>query len=223
MLACLLAGLIAGSIVSRLSEILPISRQGKLQNARVCRCGRARRYLLITAATIFLLCLMAEIPDQGEALTRTIHFVWMPVFVLIAVIDIEHRRVLPVILLPTALFALLESLGATRLSSALAGGIAGVLLGGGIYLGGQLYLRALRRWRSIELQVVPFGGGDVMLAGLCGLVVGWPRILSALMLAVFSAGAWALLMLATGRVKRHSALPYAPFLLIGSVFVLRFS
>ena len=222
MLACLLAGLIAGSIVSRLSEILPISRQGKLQNAKVCRRGRARRYLLIAAATILLLCLMTENVGQGEALSHSVRFAWMPAFVLIAVIDIEHRRVLPVVLLPAAILALLESLSATRIMSTLAGGIAGVLLGGGMFLGGQLYLHALRRWRGIRLREVPFGGGDVMLAGLCGLVVGWPFILPALLLAVFSAGASALLLLATGRVTLRSTLPYAPFLLGSSVIVLRF-
>ncbi len=222
MLACLLAGLIAGGAVTRLSEILPTSRPGELKSARIGRRSRARRYLLIAAVTILLLCLMAEITERGDALSGLVRFVWMPVFVLIAVIDIEHRRVLSTVLLPAALLALLESLISSRLHSALAGGIMGVLLSGGMYLGGQLYLHALRRWRSIELQVVPFGGGDVMLAGLCGLVVGWPFILPALLLAVLGAGVSALLLLATGRVRLSSALPYAPFLLIGTVLVIRF-
>ncbi len=141
---------------------------------------------------------------------------------LIAVIDIEERRVLPVVLLPAALFALLEAWAAQGLASALAGVCAGALPGFAMYLGGQQYQRALSKWRGIQLQEVPFGGGDVMLAGLCGLVVGWPNILFALLLAVFSAGAIALLLLATGRVTVRSAMPYAPFLLGGTVFVMRF-
>ena len=222
MLVCLLAGLFAGAVVIRLSEILPSSRPGIALNSAPGRDGRVIRYVLVAAANVVLLCLMTEIPGQSEALSRPVRFVWMPVFVLIAVIDIEHRRVLPALLLPAALLAILESLTANQLLSALFGGIVGTLLSGFMYLGGQLYRRALQRWRDIQLREVPFGGGDVMLAGLCGLVVGWPLILPTLLLAVFCAGIAALLLLATGRVKFRSALPYAPFLLIGTVLVMRF-
>ncbi len=222
MLVCLLAGLFTGAVVTRLSEILPSSRPGNALNSAPGRGGRVIRYVLVAAANVVLLCLMTEIPGQSEALSRPVRLVWMPVFVLIAVIDIEHRRILSAVLLPAALLALLESMISARLHSTLAGGFMGVILSGSMYLGGQLYLHALHRWRGIRLQEVPFGGGDVTLTGLCGLVVGWPFILPALLLAVLSAGASALLLLTTGRVKRHSALPYAPFLLIGTVLVMRF-
>ena len=95
MLACLLAGLFAGAVVTRLSEILPSSRPGKVLNSAPGRGGRVIRYVLVAAANVLLLCLMTDIPGQSEALSRLVRFVWMPVFVLIAVIDIEHRRVLP--------------------------------------------------------------------------------------------------------------------------------
>lgn len=218
MLPFLLAGLVAGCIVSLLSVILPASTRHSGRNRR----QHIMRFLLIAvSSTLLHYFLVAGTAPAGSASGLTL-IIWTAIFMLIAVIDIEERRVMPVVLLPAGLFALLEAAAAQSLASAVAGGSAGALLGIAMFLGGQQYQRAMSRRRGVQERDVPFGGGDVLLAGLCGLVVGWPNILLALLLAVFSAGAVALVLLATGRVTLGSALPYAPFLLAGTVFVMRF-
>ena len=175
---------------------------------------------MIVAATVLLLRLMAGGPGEDERMHALSRFAWAPLFALIGVIDIEERRVLPGALAAAAALATMEALATERIAGALAGGLAGALTGCGMTLGGQLYLRARRR-HGVQREGPAFGGGDVLLAGVCGLMVGWPQILAALAVAVFSAGAAALMLLAAGRVSLRSALPYAPFLLLGTLVVMR--
>lgn len=224
----LLAGLLAGGVVALLAQALPtLQLQGGPAAWLAGLKGgshalRFQRVLLLGLTTALLYLLMSGSADPHAPGLQITRLAWVPLFVLIAVIDIEHRRVLPVVLLPALLFATLEALTAGRLAVALAGGVAGTLLGGGMALGGRLYQRALYHRRNILLRETAFGGGDVLLAGLCGTLAGWPLVAPALLFAVFSAGAVAALLLAAGRVSTRSALPYAPFLLGGTLLALRF-
>ncbi len=67
------------------------------------------------------------------------------------------------------------------------------------------------------------GGGDVTLAGLLGLALGWFSVAAAL--TGLAAGAvlaalFAVVALATRRIGRSSALTYGPFLVAGALLVL---
>jgi leader peptidase (prepilin peptidase) / N-methyltransferase len=124
----------------------------------------------------------------------------------VLVIDFEHRRVLNMMLAPAALFALLVSLlpSPPSLPQALLGGAAGFsifLLLGLISRGGM-------------------GAGDIKLAGVIGLMTGYPLIISALFLGVVLGGAAALILLITRRVGRKGTLAYAPYLAAGAIIVL---
>jgi leader peptidase (prepilin peptidase)/N-methyltransferase len=70
---------------------------------------------------------------------------------------------------------------------------------------------------------VPFGFGDVNLAGLIGLAVGWPGVAVALVLGIFAAGAFSLAYLAWMAARRRYAaftpFPYGPFLVLGALAV----
>ena len=64
------------------------------------------------------------------------------------------------------------------------------------------------------------GLGDVYLAPVLGLVLGWPRVVIGLMLAfVLGAGVGVGLML-LGKKKLKSSLPFAPFMVGGSFLAL---
>jgi prepilin signal peptidase PulO-like enzyme (type II secretory pathway) len=64
------------------------------------------------------------------------------------------------------------------------------------------------------------GMGDVKLAGLIGLIAGWPGVLVALFVA-FAAGAVAgIALVAAHRLERGSAVPFAPALFLGTVTAL---
>jgi len=149
----------------------------------------------------------------------------LAVFTLIAVIDLEHRLILHVVSLPAAaVMAAIGILDPTRgAGKTLLGGLVGAGVVGVMYLGGILFSRALARIRGRVLEEVAFGFGDVTLAALIGLTVGWPGVILALLLGVFSAGAYALVYLMTSLVLRRyvafTAIPYGPFLILGALAV----
>ncbi len=68
-----------------------------------------------------------------------------------------------------------------------------------------------------------FGFGDVTLAGLIGLVVGWPAVVLALLVGILAAGVFSLgyllVMLARRRYTAFTAIPYGPFLILGASLV----
>jgi leader peptidase (prepilin peptidase)/N-methyltransferase len=66
------------------------------------------------------------------------------------------------------------------------------------------------------------GMGDAYLVILLGLILGWPKILLALMLA-FSIGAiFGIILVITKKKKMKSQLPFAPFLILGTFISLFF-
>lgn len=66
-----------------------------------------------------------------------------------------------------------------------------------------------------------FGGGDIKLSAVCGLFLGWRRMTAAVILAVLSAGAWGVFLLAGRRAGRKDHFAFAPFL-CGGMFAVIF-
>ena len=124
----------------------------------------------------------------------------------VAVIDLEHRRVLNVMLAPAAVVALLASLlpGPPNLLSAGLGGAVGF---------GLFFVIAL-------IGRGKLGAGDVKLAGVIGLMLGFPAAITALVIGIFLGGAAAILLLLTHRAGRKSSFAYAPYLALGALVML---
>jgi len=131
---------------------------------------------------------------------------YMVIFGLIFVIDLEHRLVLNRVVLGGAVLALAGSLlwGWPPFAEALLGGAVGFAL---------FLLIALAKPGGI-------GMGDVKLAGLIGLMIGFPNVLVALLIGIIAGGIGALVLLLSRRVHWGSYLPYAPFLVTGAMVVL---
>ena len=87
---------------------------------------------------------------------------------------------------------------------AMAGGIAGALL---------LFL-------VVVISRGGMGMGDVKLAGLLGLMVGFPLVFIALFIGILTGGIVAAALLLSGRKKRKEMLPFGPFLCIGGLAAL---
>ena len=64
------------------------------------------------------------------------------------------------------------------------------------------------------------GGGDVKMAALTGVVVGYPAVLSAGLVTVIAGGATAAILLVTRRAGRGARVPYGPFLALGAIAAL---
>ena len=124
----------------------------------------------------------------------------------VAVIDLEHRRVLNVMLAPAAVGALLASLlpGPPSVLSAVLGGAAGF---------GLFFLIAI-------VGRGKMGAGDVKLAGVIGLMLGFPAAITALVIGIFLGGAAAIILLLTHRAGRKSTFAYAPYLALGALVML---
>ena len=138
----------------------------------------------------------------------------------VAVIDLEHRiipnrLVIPAVLVLAALAPLWPELGIDRslifeqvhlssLANSLAAGVCAFLV--------FLLVKAV--------YPAGMGAGDVKLAGMLGLLVGYPGVVVALWLAVFLGGAVAVGLLALGGRSRKDAMPFGPFLSAGGIVAL---
>lgn len=243
-----LLGWVLGGLVNAVADSLPLS--GGLSAPHCHACGAPRpgtawlalaglisgqRRCRYCGTTLRLRALVVELVSAASA-------VWLfetglgpsgyvpallisELFLLITVIDIEHRLILHAISLPSiAALTVFGALAPSRgLEKTVFGGLAGfgfVLL---LYLFGELFGRWIARRRGEPLDEVAFGFGDVTLAALIGVVVGWPGIVLALMVGVLSAGAFSLLVvlvsLARGRYQPYMPIPYGPFLILGGLLV----
>ncbi len=162
-------------------------------------------------------------------------------FGIITVIDLEHRLILH----PTSLFgAILGWIVGTYIYSKSDGLLvgAGKSLLGGIFGFGVMFViyklgELVARYRARRMQAAgqaddeeeAFGGGDVYLAGVLGLMLGWPLILFGLTYGVLVGGGISILtligMVFASRYKNNALMtfiPYGPSLIIGSLYALFF-
>jgi leader peptidase (prepilin peptidase)/N-methyltransferase len=131
-------------------------------------------------------------------------YAWFLLVVL--VIDLEHRLVLNIMTAPAAALALAASFlpGAPTPVEALIGGAVGF---------GMFFIIALVGRGAM-------GMGDVKLAGVIGLMVGYPLVLPALLAGIILGGLAAAALLITRRATRKTAIAYAPYLCLGALAIL---
>jgi leader peptidase (prepilin peptidase)/N-methyltransferase len=80
------------------------------------------------------------------------------------------------------------------------------------------FVMAAALYRNVN--VVPFGLGDVYLAAMIGAMVRISWVAQALFLGIILGGVAAVLMLLSRRVSRRSAVAYGPYLCLGALLVL---
>ncbi len=145
-------------------------------------------------------------------------------FSLVAVIDLEYRLVLHPVSLAGAVIGLAVGIWQKGPVDTLLGGAAGFGMMFLLYYFGILFTRLMARIRHQEIDEVALGYGDVNLAGVIGLMLGWPEIVGGLLLAILLGGLISALIMAgmavLRRYKAMTAIPYAPFLLIGAIIFL---
>jgi leader peptidase (prepilin peptidase) / N-methyltransferase len=171
--------------------------------------GRPGVLELATAAVLALL--LGRFGDSPQA----IPFTFLGVLgVVLAAIDISVQRLPDRLVLPAfpmlisllALAALLEHDGA---------GLVRALLGS-LALGAGFLVLALLRPGQL-------GGGDIKLAGLAGLALGWlgwPAVAAAAVLGFVLSAVLSLALLAARRVSLSSAVCFGPFLLGGALIAI---
>ncbi|HEV2462035.1 MAG TPA: prepilin peptidase [Ktedonobacterales bacterium] len=190
-------------------------------NRRACpKCGTpasSRRPLLGLALAVALPLLLARIADPG----RVTHLPLPAIFAIDAVaccvlafifaVDLEHRLILDAAVYPASAGLLLVALFFDH--KAFAAMLFGVVVFGGLFL--LLYGLGLLLYRTEAL-----GLGDVKLAVLLGLLVGWPAVATAVGLAALLGFGGSLLLLGTGTAGRRTYIPYGIFMVAGAVLAL---
>ena len=180
-----------------------------------CRdCGEpiSRRYPLVEAATGVLFALTAWFTGVSWTLPALLYLV--AVSVALALIDLDVHRLPDAIVLPSYVVALaLLALAAWNpAGTADWGALVRALVGALSLLAVYLVMRV----------VYPrgMGLGDVKLAGVLGLYLGWfgwaPIVVGWFAAFVFG-GLYSLALLATRRAGRTSGIPFGPWMLLGAV------
>jgi len=242
-----LAGLLCAGVVNYLADVLPRSRRLGIPECRQCgakfrwadylrarscqTCGRSRgfRPWLVLIAMLGLSLLAWFQPNRmGYVLGLLV----LAYFALVVVIDVEHR----LILRPTSVFGAILAFGIGwwlhGLMATLFGGLAGFVIMSVFYYLGVLFSRF--RARRLQASGRPvdgeeaLGGGDVTLAAILGLLMGWPLIWFGLLLGVLLGGVLGLAVVVAvlvrgeyGRRAMTLFMPYGPAF-VASAFLILF-
>ncbi len=218
------AGLVAGAMLRGPVFRLSVAR-GEAERAACARCatplhrwlvircghcggslGRPATLELITAAVLALL--LGRFAAQPDVIA----FAFLGVLgVALSAIDVAVNRLPDRLTLP-AIPLLVGLLGVAAVIGHSGGALVRALLGG-LALGGCFLLLALVRPGQL-------GGGDIKLAVLVGLALGWlgwPILIAGAALGFLLAGIAGLVLLALRRATLRTQLCFGPYLLAGAL------
>ena len=171
---------------------------------RYCRASIPVRVPLVEMATGVLFGFLYW--KFGLGVELGIALAYASILLVISVIDLEHQLILNVVVYPALPLALALSLLSPdpTIARAVLGFMAGVAA---VSLPFLIYRQGM-------------GMGDVKLGGLIGLMVGYPHVLVALLLAVIGGGLIATLLLVLRIRGRKDAIPFGPFMAAGAFVTL---
>ena len=248
-------GWFAGLFINYTSDVLPLTRRfsqaacpecqtpfpwADYLTLRACRnCGKSRslRAWLVQILAVGSFVYFWLFPSR--ALGIPLGMLVLIYFGIIMVIDLEHRLILH----PTSLAgALLGLIVGTYIHSRTGGLLMGVgkSLLGGLFGFGVMYLlyqlgtlvararaRKMRAAGQADDEEEALGGGDVYLAGVLGLMLGWPFIWKALLWGVMLGGlvsfVFILVLLARRRYASDALMtfiPYGPYFIVSAFYFL---
>ena len=149
----------------------------------------------------------------GLGLELAIALIYASLFLLIFVIDLEQGLMLNIVVYPGLALAFVFSFfwpGFEQFWPEF--GVANALLGAALGFGVMLLPFLISRGGM--------GGGDVMLAGLIGMVTGFPLVFLALLLGIVVGGLVAIFLLVFRLRTRKDPIPFGPFLAAAAMVTL---
>lgn len=254
----ILAGLLAGWLVNYLADVLPVTRRfsqptcgycntslslGRYLSLAACpSCGKRRSLrvwivqFLGLAASLWLWFLpptkfTSIISDPLLAYLAGLFL--LTYFGVVFVIDLEHRLILHPVSIFGAVLGLVIGWLFHGPGPTLLGGLAGFGIMLVFYLLGTLFTRIRARKMRAAGQgsddEEALGAGDVILAGVLGLILGWPLIWFGLLVGILLGGLITIPMLVIILVARRykqdawmTFIPYGPFFLISATLIIYF-
>ena len=134
------------------------------------------------------------------------------ILITISFIDLEHMIIPDGLVLAAAMLGLM-ALIFNILPIGWPDSAYGALLYGGV-LAGVGYVGKL------VYKMDALGGGDVKLASVLGMYLGWKMSMISLLLAFLVAALFVVVGLAVGRLSRKQLIPFGPFLALGAIMTL---
>jgi leader peptidase (prepilin peptidase)/N-methyltransferase len=187
-----------------------IALRGK---CRTCGTAISRRYPLVELLTAVVFAALGA--RFGPHADLPAHLVAGAAFVALSFIDIDTKR-LPDRLVFPAFLSTYALLLAAALVDNRAGDFGRATIGAAVGFGALLLVHLVRP--------DGMGFGDVKLAALCGLVLGWQGVADVILGLYFGFVLGALIggtMLVTKRAERGKTIPFGPFLAAGTlIFVI---
>jgi prepilin signal peptidase PulO-like enzyme (type II secretory pathway) len=148
-------------------------------------------------------------------------------FGVVLVIDLEHRLILHPVSLVGVILGLIAGFIARGIVPTLIGGAAGFAIMFVLYTIGVWFAKYRARKMGNDDGEEALGFGDVMLAGVLGLMLGWPLIWFGLVLGILLGGLISLVIIiflvVSGRYKTMSYfIAYGPYLIAGAILLIYF-
>ena len=182
---------------------------------RYCKASIAPRYLLAEILTALVWVLAVIRLPLGWLLLAYLPFLW--VLVALSLIDLETKLLPNAIVYPSAV-AGIPLLAVTTVLADLdwthfIRGIEGLAAGAGAF-----FVIAL-------IYPAGMGMGDVKLAGLIGLFLGftgWGYLIGGFFLAFLVGAVVGIALMGAGRAGRKTAIPFGPFMALGAILMILF-
>lgn len=187
------------------ADLIPIlGRMIQRGRCRHCATLLSGRIYLIQALTGALFALFAFY--YGPDVPLVFALIHLCFLIVIAVVDLEHQLILNRTVYPAMGIALLGAvvLPDLHLRQALLGGLVGFAIFFGI----------------VFAYPSGMGMGDARLATYIGLVLGMPKVVLALLLAILLAGIAAIILIVARVRNRKDAIPFGPFLVVGGLIAM---
>ena len=183
------------------------------------KCGAVLKWLDLIPLISFLLqkgkcryckgkiSLQYPIVELTTGLLFLLIFNWLNIviacfLIIIFVYDLKHYIIPDKIIFPAILLALIFNWS----------NILSAVLASGFFL--SLVLISKGKWMGL---------GDVKLAALMGLILGWPNICLALFLSFLSGAIIGLVLIALGKKTIKSQIPFGPFLSGATILIMLYS
>ena len=183
------------------------------------------RLLIVELVFIFLAIWLWFFPST------TFNFWWafglMVYFAIVVIMDMEYKVVLHPISMAGGIIGLIFGIWYHQdFIAPIAGGVVGFAIMFVFYKLGELFVRRMNKRRGLDPNEVALGFGDVNMAGVVGLMLGFPAIIVGLFIAVLAGGfvsiLYLIIMLLLRRLKAFEAIPYAPFIVLAAILILYF-
>jgi len=200
-----------GTLIAAYDNIPVLSYLWLKGRCRHCRIKISMRYPIVELlGGLFALATYFKFGLTIEAL---VYYLFFAALLVVTFIDLDHRIIPNVITLPGIPIGFAASFALPTITYKEA--LLGILIGGGsLFLVAWIY--------SLITKKEGMGGGDIKLLAMMGAIVGWQGVLFTIFLASLVGTLAGLAVILQSRSGMKLAVPFGPFLSIGSITYIFF-